>query len=400
MSRSVSVFVSWVLILMVGIGCDSGPEPPEEEQACTPVASTSGPVGEWEYLGLGNDDITSITSIAVHPCNPEVIYAGSNFNFSDGLQGVLFKTENGGETWDTLRVGGSYSDIIIQQSDPDVVYVAHSGAAGRTGSGVLKSTDGGETWQAMNEGLELEESPTTGVYTIAARPNRPEGLYASTANPQLGGWFYRSTSGGEQWERVEWTETSRLLANGVTSITFDPQDPATMYVGTGVSGHLLQSTDGGESWQLTGWNPPEQRRNERYGSVRDLYIMPGTGTMYAATSPGFTAHGAYRSRDGGATWEPFTEGLPDSVTGQVLAGNSEEHTLYLLVTKAGHRQQPDDEPEDLRGIFRLDRSAERWRRMPALQVGQLSSTSTLVYNSADHALYVSAEGVHRMKMDE
>lgn len=385
-------------LLAVGTACDSGPQPPEE--TCTPTASTNGPVGEWEFLGLGGDDITSITAIAVHPCDPEVIFAGSNFNFSDDIQGVLFKTENGGETWDTLLVGGSYSEIIIERSDPDVVYVAHTGAAGRTGAGVLKSTNGGATWRAVNEGLELQGRPSTGAYTLAMRPDQPEVLYASTASPQLGGWFYRSTSGGEQWERVEWTETSKLLANGVTNITFDSANPATMYVGTGVSGHLLQSTDGGGSWQITGWNPPEQPRGERYGSVRDLYIMPETGTMYAATSLGYTSHGAYRSRDGGTTWEPFTEALPDSVTGQALAGNPEEHTLYLLVTKAGHRRQPNDEPEDLRGIFRLDRSAERWRRMPALQVGQLSSTSTIVYSSADQALYVSAEGIHRMKLDE
>lgn len=280
-----------------------------------------------------------------------------------------------------------------------MVYVAHSGAVGRTGAGVLKSTDGGQTWQAMNEGLELQRIPTTGVFALATRPDRPEVLYASTASLQLGGWFYRSTSGGKQWTPIERTETSKLLGNGVTNITFDPVDPATMYVGTGMSGHLLKSTDGGRSWQLTGWNPPQQPREEMYGSVRDLCVMPETNTMYVAASPGFTSHGVYRSRDGGATWEAFTEGLPDSVTGNVLTVNTQENILYLLATKAGHRQQPDDEPRDLRGIFRLDRNAKRWKRVPVLQEGQLSFYSDLVYSRADNALYVSAGGVFRLQLE-
>ena len=96
------------------------------------------------HRGVNHDDITAI---AVHPCDSQVIYAGSSFNFSDGIQGKLFKSEDGGATWDTLRVGGYYSEIVISPANPDMVYVAHSGAAGRTGAGVLKSTDGGQTWQ-------------------------------------------------------------------------------------------------------------------------------------------------------------------------------------------------------------------------------------------------------------
>lgn len=92
-------------VLLGLLGCDSAPEPPPQAD-CAPVAATSGPVGEWEYLGLGGKDIDDITAIAVHPCDPQVIYAGSSFNFSDGIQGKLFKSEDGGETWDTLRVGG------------------------------------------------------------------------------------------------------------------------------------------------------------------------------------------------------------------------------------------------------------------------------------------------------
>ena len=200
-----------------------------------------------------------------------------------------------------------------------------------------------------------------------------------------------STNGGEQWTPIERTETSKLLGSGVTSITFDPVDPVTMYVGTGMSGHLLQSADGGESWQLTGWNPPDQPRDERYGSVRDLYVVPETNTMYVAASPGFTPHGAYRSRDGGATWEPFTEGLPDSVTAVQLTGVPQREELYIVVTEG-----------DTGGVYKykLEAKSNGWTRIGIDGLRQsYYYASDLFYSSAGNALYVGLDGVFRMKLE-
>lgn len=385
MGRFKLAVIPIILGLVLGTGCDSGPEPPEEE--CTPTTSTNGPVGEWEYLGLGGEKINDITAIAVNPCDPQVIYAGSMFNFSDGIQGRLFKSTDGGQTWDTLRVGGDFHEIIIPRSNPDVIYVAHSGTGGRAGAGVLRSADDGRTWQVMNEGLELEETPATGVYDLAVRPDHPNVLYASTISVQLGGWFYRSTDGGQHWSAVERTETSRLLTGGVRSIVFDSSNPSTMYVATGMSGYILKSTNGGSDWQLTGWNPPEQPREERYGSAYDLHVVSGTDTMYAAASPGFTPHGVYRSIDGGANWKPFTKGLPDSSTAVQLTGGPEKG-LYVVATSG-----------DTGGIYELDDTQAVWTRVGIKALRQPYYYSDIVYSKTGKTLYFGSDGIFRLRLE-
>ena len=149
-------------LFLIGVACDllgtsDGPPPPEP------------PPGKWEYLGLGGENISDIESIAVHPEDPDVIYVGSGFDFSNGIQGKLFKTTDGGATWDTLLVGGSYLDIEVDPQDLETVYALPGG--------IVKSTDGGENWTVVDGGLRI---PTTDKFakSLAIDPQNPEVLYA------------------------------------------------------------------------------------------------------------------------------------------------------------------------------------------------------------------------------
>ncbi|MFQ5485329.1 MAG: WD40/YVTN/BNR-like repeat-containing protein, partial [Desulfobacterales bacterium] len=100
-----------------------------------PAISYRGFAQEWRSLGLENEPITVIT---VDWSNPEVIYAGSGSNFSAGTVGGIFKTTNGGASWDTLVRGVTVQDIDIHPQNPDILY-ATLGINGLTFAGIIKS---------------------------------------------------------------------------------------------------------------------------------------------------------------------------------------------------------------------------------------------------------------------
>ncbi|MDR3627830.1 MAG: hypothetical protein P4L45_13395, partial [Ignavibacteriaceae bacterium] len=87
-----------------------------------------------EFIGLKNE---TITAIGLDPTNENVIYAGSRYNFSYGTPGRLFKSTDGGKTWDTLIVnyGALFMEIIVDPKNTAVIYAAPWG--------VIKSSDGG-----------------------------------------------------------------------------------------------------------------------------------------------------------------------------------------------------------------------------------------------------------------
>ncbi len=82
-------------------------------------------ISEWKLLGLKGERISTIT---IHPANPDIIYAGSLSDFSAGLPGRMFKSINGGLSWDTLLVGGSYKQIEIDPVHPETLYSPSRGS--------------------------------------------------------------------------------------------------------------------------------------------------------------------------------------------------------------------------------------------------------------------------------
>lgn len=139
-------------------------------------------VGEWEPLGLSGEEIGEIQAVAVNPCNPRVIYAG------DRLPGHLFKSIDGGASWDTLFAGPVF-DIGIDPYHPDTVYAL--------AAGVRKSTDGGSTWKMVFE----ERGRYEHVSVLELGLQDPETLYLATVE-SLEGNLYKSTDGGRNWKEL------------------------------------------------------------------------------------------------------------------------------------------------------------------------------------------------------
>jgi len=105
------------------------------------VLTTQPILPQWELLGLQNENLTKVV---IHPYDSQTLFAGSRSDFSSGSIGCLFKSTDSGTTWDTLILGITVRDIVINPFNPDIIYIAAGANAGND-PGVLKTTDNGTT---------------------------------------------------------------------------------------------------------------------------------------------------------------------------------------------------------------------------------------------------------------
>ena len=242
----------------------------------------------WAAMGLA--DTNTIARIVVHPTNPDVVYvAAGGHEWTKNAERGVFKTTDGGKTWDkVLYVNdetGAY-DLVMDPRSPDTLYAAMwqrtrkkwndpRNDASSTGSGIFKTTDGGKTWAAVDEGLP--EARWRGRIGIDLCLTKPDTLYALVDNYEVsrqptpeelndsygvpssgfikGATVYRSDDAG-----ATWTQTSGLTPQQKTfmerhsgtygwvfgQIRVDPNDPETTYI-MGVP--FSTSADGGKTYK-------------------------------------------------------------------------------------------------------------------------------------------------------
>ncbi|HET6593504.1 MAG TPA: hypothetical protein VFG48_11355, partial [Xanthomonadales bacterium] len=162
----------------------------------------------WQNMGLKNSE--HIGMIAIDPRDSNVVYvAAQGPLWSAGGDRGLFKTTDGGNSWEAVLAGGEYTgvnEVHLDPRNPDVVFaVRHqrlrSVAAlinGGPGSGIFKSGDGGATWRELTEGLPEEDMGKIG---LAISPIDPDVVYATIELGRRTGGFWRSENGGETWEK-------------------------------------------------------------------------------------------------------------------------------------------------------------------------------------------------------
>lgn len=217
----------------------------------------------------GSFDRQEISRIAVNPTNPAVAYATvtdfANNGLFNGNTGV-WKTTNFGASWTntTAAVGldayTPYSDLVMNPVNPNILYAAISRYDGGDSNGVIKSTDGGATWNYV--GSSLPKGNLVGTTKIAISPTNPNVLYVSIANGYSGGTFgslrgfYRSADAGATWTLLSRTPNFLGTQGWYDNVVaVDPLDPTgnTLYA-AGVlnyntnSNAIIESTNGGASW--------------------------------------------------------------------------------------------------------------------------------------------------------
>ena len=170
----------------------------------------------WENLGLG--DSNHIGMIRIDPRDSNTVFvAAQGPLWSGGGERGLYKTTNGGDSWRKVLGDGlgndevddeftGVSEVHLDPRNPDVMYAVswqrfRNVAVlidGGPGSGIHKSTDGGETWRELSTGLPEEDMGKIG---FAISPQQPDVVYATIELAHRKGGFYRSADGGESWEK-------------------------------------------------------------------------------------------------------------------------------------------------------------------------------------------------------
>ncbi len=272
----------------------------------------------WARAGL--DKSRFIAKMRIHPENPDVVYAavlGDIFK-PDPMRGV-YKTTDGGESWEQLLFTNDKSgaiDLILSPDDPETIYAStwelqrtpYSLSSGGPGSGLYKSTDGGETWDDLTK---KEGFPTgvLGIIGITVSPVNSNRLYAIVENAE--GGVFTSLDAGETWEKVNEDRSLRQRAWYYSRIYADTQDEETVYV-MNVSYH--KSTDGGKTFK--GSNAP-------HGDHHDLWIDPDNNQRMIIADDG----GAQVSEDGGKSWSTYMN-QPTAQFYRVTTDNSFPYRIY------------------------------------------------------------------------
>ncbi len=219
-----------------------------------------------------------VTEILVSPQDRSTIFLGATvgnplkpgeLSREEGLG--VYKSMNGGATWQMANVGLSSLQVIalvMDPVDPEVLYV------GTFSAGVARTADGGSHWEPINSGL-----PSLEVRSLAIDPRSPSTIFVGLQ----GAGVYKSTDAGRQWS---WSSAGMDAEASVRAMVFNPSDSREMYAAT-LSG-IYHSTDGGRTWRGFSWG----LRNR---AVHALAISADGSALYAGTE----GEGVYRFDLGG-----------------------------------------------------------------------------------------------------
>ena len=269
-------------------------------------AGNSQKLASWEAIGPHNIGGRTL-AIALNPQNPNTIYAGSA---SGGLW-RSYTAGKGAAAWERVATGFpvlGVSSITFAPDDSNTIYIgtgevynyqtAGTGAAYRStrgsyGIGILKSTDGGETWQ---KSLDWTYNQQHGVWAIKINPLNINSIWAATTEG-----VYHSSDAGENWNRKH----DVIMAN---DLVIHPADTNIVVVSCGnfasVGHGIYRSTDAGDSWNKISGGVPATFRGKAMLSMS----VSNPDIIYASFGSGFLVNGPNnaswlcRSDDAGATW--------------------------------------------------------------------------------------------------
>jgi len=254
----------------------------------------------WKHIGFRNVD--AISKIRVHPSNPDVVFAAvfGQYSANSAERGV-FKSVDGGKTWKKVLYRDDKTgaiDVTIDRNNPNVMYAAMWEAyrkefqmsSGGPGSGLFKSTDGGETWTEItrNPGMPKGLIGRIGVAVTTANSNR---VYAVVENDE--GGLLRSDGAGATWTMINQNRDIRQRAFYYTHIFADHKNADVIYVENTTA---FRSTDGGKT--LVGINA------NTHGDTHDMWIDPDDASHLVMANDG----GGAVSYNTGRSWSE--EDLP------------------------------------------------------------------------------------------
>jgi photosystem II stability/assembly factor-like uncharacterized protein len=247
----------------------------------------------WKRIGL--EDTRQIARIRIHPKNPDLVYvAALGHVWGPNEQRGVFRSKDGGKTWEKVLNRGNKAgaiDLILDPTNPNTLYAGFwevyrkpwTLESGGPGSGIFKSTDGGDTWTELTRNTGMPKG-MIGKVGITVSPANPERVWA-LVEAEDGGVF-RSDNGGATWTRVNEERRLRQRAWYYTRIYADPKSADTVYV---LNTGFYRSNDGGRTYSAI---------QVPHGDNHDLWIAPDNPDRMIESNDG----GANVSFNGGRSW--------------------------------------------------------------------------------------------------
>ena len=300
----------------------------------------------WENLGLENSN--HISKIIVHPEDPNTVWvAAQGPLWSKGGQRGLFKSTDGGKTWENKLSAGEWTgvtDLVIDPRNPDRLYAAtwqhHRTVAAYMGggpeSGIHVSSDGGENWEKIKTGLP---KGNMGKIGLAISPQNPDVLYAAIELDRRTGGVWRSQTKG-----MSWTKMSDAVGGGTgphyyTEVFASPHQFDKIYM---VSNTTQISEDGGKTWANI---------NNQYKHVDDHAIA------FRADDPDYILFGSdgglYESYDQEKSWR-FINNLPVTQFYKVAVDDAEPFYNVYGGTQDNNSQGGPSRTDNRHGIRNSD----------------------------------------------
>lgn len=282
----------------------------------------------WSFVGLR--DAGQIGGVRIDPTNPDIAYVAAIGNaFTTNAERGVFRTRDGGKTWDKvlyLSDSTGAADIELQPGNPRVIYAGMwhgvrkpwAILSGAREGGIYKSSDGGDHWTKLANGLPSDLIGKSNIAVTAANPNRVYALIE--AKP--GGGLYRSDDAGEHWSLV--SSNPQLITRPFYYVTL-AADPTNADVVYGGAEGFFKSVDGGKTFKPM---------RVPHGDNHDMWISPKDGNVMIQANDG----GANVSFDGGRTWstqlnQPTAEIYSVAVDNQFpyrLYGAQQDNTTLIL----------------------------------------------------------------------
>jgi photosystem II stability/assembly factor-like uncharacterized protein len=273
----------------------------------------------WTRMGL--EHTQHISRVSIHPKNPDIVFvAAQGPLYSPSPERGVFKTTDGGKTWEKVLYVDEKTgcaELAMDMNHPDVLYAAmweHGRLpwkviSGGPGSGLYKSTDGGQSWEKIHNGLPAELGKMA-VSVCRSNPDRVYALIESDSEKELGGLFV-SPDAGKSWSRV--SADHRLIQRAwyYTEVYADPQNEHTVYV---LSAPALRSIDGGKTWEDV-YGP--------HGDYHDLWINPQNPRNMAIADDG----GVGISLNYGKTWSSQSN-MPTAQLYRINVDNAFPYRIY------------------------------------------------------------------------
>jgi len=287
----------------------------------------------WVHRGLA--ETRNISKVRVHPQNADLVYVAA-FGHAHGpnAERGVYRSKDGGASWELVLTRGEHAgaiDLAMDPNNPRILYAAfwearrgaHELVSGGEGSGIFRSTDGGDTWMEISRNRGLPQG-VLGKIGIAVSPAQ-EGRVWAVVEAEDGAVF-RSDDGGDTWQRLSEDRGLRARAWYYMHIVAHPTDPNTLWV---LNVPCFKSIDGGKTFVQVPMP---------HGDNHDLWIDPKNPRRMIGGNDG----GAYVSFDGGNAWttlynQPtaeFYHVTTDSRTPYFVYGPQQDNTTIAGPTRS------------------------------------------------------------------